>query len=149
LIGQRRLKLLHFLGHKTQAAMHVHDLLRELPVNTVDLCFRLELEQAKGERLLRLLLDLLDVVQTLEPVPALEPLLHIKNVADELVIVFADVDFKLGRRFLDGTEGLDHENRMVGHDRAPAFVHDRRMRDAFGIADVHDVPNHVVSVFLK
>ena len=35
------------------------------------------------------------------------------------------------------------------HNRASAFTHDRRMRDAFGIADVHNVPHHVVGVFLE
>ena len=38
---------------------------------------------------------------------------------------------------------------MMGHDRAPAFIDDRRMRDAFGIANVHDVPDDVVRVFLE
>ena len=35
------------------------------------------------------------------------------------------------------------------NNRAPAFAHDRRMRDAFGIAHVHDVPDNVVGVFLE
>ena len=51
--------------------MHVHDLLRELPINGVDLRFRFEIEQAELERLLRLLLDLLNVVQTLDAIAAL------------------------------------------------------------------------------
>ena len=38
LIAQRRFELLDFLGNKTQAAMHIHDLLRELPVDRIDLC---------------------------------------------------------------------------------------------------------------
>ena len=61
--------------------MHVHDLLRELPVDGVDLRFRFEIEQAEVERLLRFFLDLLDVVQTLDAIAAFEPLLHIENVA--------------------------------------------------------------------
>jgi len=39
LIAQRGFELLDFLRNKTQAAMHIHDLLRELPINRVDLCF--------------------------------------------------------------------------------------------------------------
>ena len=33
LIAQRDFEFLHFIGHIAQAAMHVDDLLRELPVN--------------------------------------------------------------------------------------------------------------------
>jgi hypothetical protein len=65
------------------------------------------------------------------------------------VIVLADIDFEFRGRFLDGAEGLDHQHRMMGHDRASPFVHDGRMRDAFGIAHVHNVPDDVVRVFLK
>src|SRR5215472_11946085 len=32
---------------------------------------------------------------------------------------------------------------------ATAFAHDRRMRDAFGVAHVHDVPDNVIGVFLE
>ena len=39
LIAQRGFELLDFLGNKAQTAMHIHDLLRELPINRVDLCF--------------------------------------------------------------------------------------------------------------
>ena len=81
LIAERRLELLHFLRHIAQAAMHVHDLLRELPVERLDLRLRFEIEQAELEHLLRFFLDLLDVVQALEAVAALEPLLHIENLA--------------------------------------------------------------------
>src|SRR5438128_12650008 len=38
---------------------------------------------------------------------------------------------------------------MMRNDGATAFAYDGRMRDAFGIAHIHDVPNDVVSVFLK
>ena len=61
--------------------MHVHDLLRDLPVDASrsSLCF--EIEQTEIEHLLRFLLDLLDVVQTLEAVAAFEPLFHVEDVA--------------------------------------------------------------------
>src|SRR2546421_1157949 len=38
---------------------------------------------------------------------------------------------------------------MMGDNRAAAFVDDGGMSDALGIANVRDVPNHVVGVFLK
>src|SRR5256714_3378262 len=129
--------------------MHVHDLLRHLPVNAIDLRLRFEVEMAQGESLLRFLLDLLDVVQTFQPVPALEPLLHVKNIPDELVVRLANVDLQLRRGFFDGTEGLDNQDRMMGDNRAAAFIHDRRMGYALGVANIHDVPNDVIGVFLE
>ena len=52
LIAERRLELLHFFRHEPQSAMHVDDLLRQLPVKGVDLGFRFEVEQPQIERLL-------------------------------------------------------------------------------------------------
>ena len=88
-------------------------------------------------------------MQALEAIAALEPLFHVENVAHEFVILLARVDLQFRRRFLDGTERFHHQHGMMRHDRASAFAHDRRMRDAFRIANVHDVPNHVVGVFLE
>ena len=51
--------------------MHVDDLMRDLPINGVDLRLRFEIEQAEIESLLRFLLYLLDVVQALKTISAL------------------------------------------------------------------------------
>ena len=149
MVAERRLQLLDFLGHKPQTAVHVYDLLGELPVNAIDLRFRFQIEQPERERLLRFFLDLLDVVQALETIAAFQPLLHIENIANKLVVLFGNIDFEFRRGFFDGTKRFNHQHGMMGHDRAAAFVHDRRMRNAFGIADVHDVPDHVVGIFLE
>ena len=68
---------------------------------------------------------------------------------DELVIFLVRFDFELRRGFLDRAERFHHEHGMMRDDRAPAFADDGRMRHAFGIADVHDVPDDVVGVFLE
>ena len=65
------------------------------------------------------------------------------------MIFLASIDFEFRRRFLDRTERFHHQNGMMRDDCAPAFAHDRRMRYAFGIADIHDVPDNVVHVFLE
>ena len=39
LVTQCRFELLDFFRNETQAAMHVHDLLCQLPIDGVDLCF--------------------------------------------------------------------------------------------------------------
>ena len=39
LVTQSSFELLDLFGNEPQTAMHVHDLLRELPINGVDLCF--------------------------------------------------------------------------------------------------------------
>src|SRR5256714_8982622 len=149
LIPQRDLKLLYFLRHKAQTAMHVHDLLRKLPVNGLDLRFRFQVEQAEIERLLRFFLDLLAVMQALDSVAALQSLFHIEDVAHEFVIFFSHFDLEFRCRSLDGTERLHHEHGMMRDNRASPFAHDCGMRDAFGIAHVHNVPNDVVSIFLE
>src|SRR5215471_11810270 len=38
---------------------------------------------------------------------------------------------------------------MMGNGGAPALAHNRRMRDAFGVTNVHDVPDDIIRVFLK
>ena len=90
--------------------MHVDYLMRQLPINSVNLRLRFEIEQAEIERVLRLLLDLLDVVETLKAIPALQALLHVENLANEFMIRLAGFDFKLGRSFLDRTERFHYEH---------------------------------------
>src|SRR4030095_5223984 len=74
LIAQRRFELLHFVGHITQAAMHIDDLMRDLPVNRVDLRLRFEIEQTEIECLLRFLFDLLNIVEPLKAISTFTPL---------------------------------------------------------------------------
>src|SRR5262249_11074446 len=38
---------------------------------------------------------------------------------------------------------------MMCDSGAPALAHNGRMSDAFGVAYIHDVPDHVVRVFLE
>ena len=38
---------------------------------------------------------------------------------------------------------------MVRDNGATAFAHNDGMRDPFGIAHVHDIPDHVIGVFLE
>src|ERR1035441_2676008 len=87
LIAHRSFERLHFLRNKPQAAMHVNDLLRELPIDRVDLGLRFEIEQAKVERLLRFFLYLLNVMQTFEAIAAFQSLFRVENVADEFMIL--------------------------------------------------------------
>ena len=68
---------------------------------------------------------------------------------DQFVVVFARLDLELWRRLFDRAERFDDEHGMMRDNRAPALADDRRMRDAFGIANVHDVPDDVVRVFLE
>jgi hypothetical protein len=111
--------------------MHVHDLLRDLPVNRVDFRFRFEIEETEIECLLRFFLDLLDVVQTFETISAFQPLLHVKDVGYQFVVLFARFDLELWRSFFDRTKRLDHQHRMMRDSGASALAYNRRMRDAF------------------
>src|SRR6516225_8442498 len=143
LSAERRFQLLHFVRHITQAAMHVNDLMSNLPVNRVDLGFRFEVEQPEIECLLRFLFDLLNVVQTLETISTPQPLFHIKDVGYEFVVLFARFNLELWWSSFDRTKRLDHQHRMMRDGGAPALAHNRRMRDAFRVANIHNVPDDV------
>src|SRR4029077_2707722 len=108
LIAERCFQLLHFVRHITQAAMHINDLMSDLPVNRVDLRFRFEIEQPEIECLLRFLSDLLNVVQTLKTISALQPLFHVKDVGYQFVVFFARFDLELWWSFFDRTKRFDH-----------------------------------------
>ena len=149
LVAQRSFKLLYFLGHKAQVAMHIDDLLRELPANGFDLRFGFEIEQPEIEHLLRFFLDVLAVMQALDAVATLKPLFHLENIMNQPVIFLGGLDFELGRGPFDGAECFHHEHGMVRDNGASALANNGGMRNAFGIAHVHDVPNDVVGIFLE
>ena len=88
-------------------------------------------------------------MQAFAPVVAPQFLLHLQNVAHEFVVGLARCHFRGVAVLLDRTKRFHDQNRMVRHDRAPAFTHDRRMRHAFRVAHVHDVPDDIVGVFLE
>ena len=88
-------------------------------------------------------------MQALEAIATLKALFHVENVAHQFVISFARGHSQLRRRFLDRTERFHHQNGMMRNDCATTFIHDRRMRDAFGITHVHDVPDDIVRIFLE
>ena len=67
------LELFYLVRNVAQPAMHVYNLLRQLPVNRVDLGFRLEIEKTHIPSLLRLFLDLLDIVEALDSIRPLQP----------------------------------------------------------------------------
>ena len=88
-------------------------------------------------------------MQALETIATLKPLLHIEDIADQFMVLLARNNSQLRRRFLDGAERFHDQHGMMRDDRAAAFTNDRRMRDAFGIANVHNVPHDVVGIFLQ
>ena len=88
-------------------------------------------------------------MQALDTIAALQALLHVENLGDELVILLGRFHLQLRRRFLDRPKRLHHKDGVMRHDRASAFIHDRRMLHAFAVANIHDVPDDVVRVFLQ
>ena len=127
LIAQGRFELLYFVGYVAQAAMHVDDLMRDLPVNGVDLRFGFEIQQAKIERLLRFLLYLLNVVKAFQPISTLQTLFHVQDVAHQFMIFLCDFDFEFRRSFLDRAKRFEHQHGMVRDNGAPAFTYNDRM----------------------
>ena len=88
-------------------------------------------------------------MQTLEPISAFQPLFHIEDIGHQFVILLARFDLELWWSFFDRAERFDYQHGMMRDRCAAAFAHDRRMRDTFGVAHVHDVPHHIVRVFLE
>ena len=88
-------------------------------------------------------------MKTLETISAFQPLFHVKDVGYQFVVLFARFDLELRCSFFDRTKRFDHQHRMMRDSGAPALAHNRRMRDAFGVANVYDVPDDVVRVFLE
>src|SRR4029453_8579655 len=149
LVAERSFELLYFLGHKAQVAMHIDDLLRELPANGFDLRFGFEIEQPEIEHLLRFFLDVLAVMQALDAIATLKPLFHLETIMHQPVVFLGGLDFELGRSPFDGAECFHDKHGMVRDNGASALANNGGMRNAFRIAYVHNVPNDVIGIFLK
>ena len=65
------------------------------------------------------------------------------------VLVVAVFEIVERADFFDGAEDLDHQHAVMGDDGAAAFADDVRVRDLLGVADIADVINDVVGVFLE
>ena len=148
LIAERRLQLLHFVRHITQAAMHVHDLVGDLPVNGVDLRFRFEIEQTEIECLLRVLFDLLESCR-LSEIVRVSTAVSCRGYPSPVCGPFRSLRPELWCGLFDRAKRFDNQHRMMRDNGAPAFADNRRMRDSFGVANVDDVPDDVVRVFLE
>ena len=93
--------------------------------------------------------DLLQVVQTFQPVAAFQPLLHFENIAHQLMVFCCRADLSFADRLFNRAECFHYENGMMRNNGTAAFANDCWMRDAFGVAHVHDVPDDIVRVFLQ
>src|SRR6266480_3426301 len=61
------------------------------------------------------------------------------------MVLLAGFDLELWRSFLDGAKRFHHEDGMMRDNCASAFAHNGGVRDAFGIAYVHIVPDRLPS----
>ena len=88
-------------------------------------------------------------MQAFQPISALEALLHFQNIAHEFVIFFGRPDFSFTGGLFDRAERLHHQDRVMGNNSAATFANDCWMRDPFRIAHLHNIPDHIVGVFLQ
>ena len=150
LIAQRDLEFLHFIRDVFHPCAELDDLLRDLPVDRLDLRLALQLQQAEVEHRLRLFLDLLRVVQRLHAILPREIALQIEDVDRAAWDRSPTARIAIGALVLfDRAKGLDDEHGMMRHDRASAFADDRRVRHFLGVADLHDVLDDVARVFVE
>ena len=149
LIAERDLEFLHLVRDVIHPFAKLHDQMRDLPVDRLDLRLALQLQQPEVEHRLRLLLDLLRVMERLHAVLPRHVFLQLQHVRQQLRIALGRVDRDGCLVFLDRAKSLHNQHRMMRHDRAPAFTHDRRMRHLLRVADFHDVIHNVARVFVQ
>ena len=65
------------------------------------------------------------------------------------MLIFGVLDIGFGTDFFDGAEYLDNQHAVMRYDCAATFADDVRMRHPLGIADLGDIVDDVVRVFLQ
>ena len=81
--------------------------------------------------------------------PTLAELVLRHGLSDERMFVVAEFQKFTGPDFFNRSKHLNDQHAVMRDDGASAFADDVRVRHIFGVANVGDVIDHVVRVFLK
>ena len=92
---------------------------------------------------------LLRVVKRLQLVQLREIFFDVAKFLDERMLVFAASELHVGTDFFNGTKDFHHQHAVMRDDGAPAFADDGGVWNLFRVANVGDVIDHVVRVFLQ
>ena len=76
-------------------------------------------------------------------------LANVQQVAHQGVLAFPVFDGGASADFFDGAKRFDDQNAVMGDNGAPAFADDLRVRHLLLVANLADVKNDVVGVFLQ
>ena len=115
----------------------------------LNLCFVRQIKHAEREHVVRVLAAFQRVVVGFKLVQLAEVLFNIEQFLDQRVFVFGISEIHVGPDFGDGAEHLHDQNAVVRDEGAPAFADDVRVRHFLRVADVANVINDVVGVFLQ
>ena len=149
LVAEAVFELADFLRHVGLAFEALDHGAADLPVEVLDLGLVRQIQHAEREHVLGVLLALQRVVIGLQLVQLRQVLPDVEQLLHQRVLVLAVFGTFAGPDFLDRAEHLDDQHAVVGDDGAAAFADDVRVRHLLGVADVGDVIDDVVGVFLQ
>src|SRR3989441_1129509 len=149
LVAEAVFELADFFGNVGLAAETFDDFLADFPVEMFDLRFVRQFQQAEREHIVRVLAAFERIVVGLELVQLANVLLDVEQFLDQRVFVFAAGEFYVLPDFANGAEHFDDQHAVVRHEGAAAFADDVRVGHFLRVANVADVINDVIGVFLQ
>ena len=126
-----------------------HDCAADFPVEILDLGLVRQIHHAQREHVLRVIATFLRVVIRFKLVQLGEVLLDVEQLAHDglLVVTVGEVDVWM--RLADRAKDFHHEHTVMRDDGASALADDVGVRNFLLIANIRDVINDVVRIFLE
>ncbi len=149
LVAEAVLELADFLRHIGLAPVMLDHRPADVPVKTFDLRLVGQVQHPQGEHVLGVLLALEGVVVGLQLVELGQVLADVEQLPHQRVLDLAVLEHLPGRDFFNGAKDLDDQHAVMRHHRPSALADDVRMRHLLGVADIGDVIDDVIGVFLE
>ena len=149
LVTEGIFELLDILGNKLLSLETGDDIAADLPIKILDLRLVRQVQHAEREHMLGVLAAFKRVVVGFEFVRLGEVLFDVAKFFYERMFVLAANGRGERPDFFDRPENFHDQNTVMRHDGAAALADDGRMRHLLGVADIGDVIDDVVRVFLQ
>ncbi len=149
LVAQAVLELLDFFRDVSLAFEALDDLATDVPIKLFDLGLFGQIHHAEREHVLRVFLPLqrvvirLQLVQLKQVITDVDQLLHQRGIGLSAFGAFGQP------AFFDRAENLHNQHAVMGDNCAATLADDVRVRHFLGVADIGDVINDVVGIFLE
>ena len=129
--------------------MENDDLGGNLPIERVDLCLGPQIEQPEIKHRLGLIADLLRIMQMLQTPLLTETRPDLDHVGNQFGIGGSGGTHLVMALWFNRAKGFDNQYGMRRDDEAATLTHDHRMLDLLGVADLHDIIDHIAGVFVQ